>query len=244
MEILKWNAPAIYLYGSVTLNDFKIGWSDIDILVLTEHKISEAQAQKLVKLRQTMLEEDSENRYYRLFEGGMLTTNALQFGTTDTVVYWGTNGERIDNHYVFDAFCMSELLDNGVLLYRNDIRAVFVHPDFDELRENVQRHYETIRKYAVLSGRSLYAYGWLLDISRCIYTLRTRKIIAKTTAGEWALKEKLCPCEGALAKAVKIRKDPLLYKNDTEIYDYAETIGEEIQMYANVLEQELKRKNS
>ena len=53
-EILKWNAPAIYLYGSVTLNDFKIGWSDIDILVLTEHKISEIQAQKLVKLRQKM----------------------------------------------------------------------------------------------------------------------------------------------------------------------------------------------
>ena len=84
---------------------------------------------------------------------------------------------------------MSELLDNGVLLYGNDVRAVFVHPDFDEPRENVRRHYETIRKYAGLSERSLYAYGWLLDISRCIYTLRTRKIIAKTTAEEWALKE-------------------------------------------------------
>ena len=57
-EILERNAPAVYLYGSVTLDDFKIGWSDIDILVLTERKISEAQAQKLVKLRQTMLEED------------------------------------------------------------------------------------------------------------------------------------------------------------------------------------------
>lgn len=243
-EILERNAPAVYLYGSVTLDDFKIGWSDIDILVLTERKISEAQAQKLVKLRQAMLEEDPENRYYLLFEGGMLTINSLQLGTTDRVVYWGTRGERIDDHYIFDAFCMSELLDNGILLYGNDIRADLSHPDFDELKENVQRHYETIRKYAGLSGRSLYTYGWLLDISRCIYTLRTGKIIAKTTAGEWALKEKLCPCEDALAKTVKIRNNPSVYKNDAEILDYAETIGEEIQRYADVLEKELKRKNA
>lgn len=241
-EILERNAPAVYLYGSVTLDDFKIGWSDIDILVLTERRISEAQAHTLVQLRQTMLEEDPENQYYRLFEGGMLTSNALRLGTTDRVVYWGTSGERIDDHYSFDAFCMSELLDNGILLYGNDIRADFVHPDFDELKENVRRHYESIRKYAGLSGRSLYTYGWLLDISRCIYTLRTGKIIAKTAAGEWALKEKLCPCEAALAKAVEIRNNPSAYKNDTGIIDDAETMGAEIQRYADVLDQELKRK--
>lgn len=242
-EILERNIPAIYLYGSVTLDDFKIGWSDIDILVLTEHKISEAQAQKLVTLRQAMLEEDPENQYYRLFEGGMLTTNALRLGTTDRVVYWGTSGERIDDHYSFDAFCMSELLDTGILLYGNDVRAGFAHPGFDELKGNVRRHYETIRKYAKASGRSLYTYGWLLDISRCIYTLRTGKVIAKTAAGEWALRENLCPCEAALTKAVKIRNNPAVYKNNIEIFDYAETMDKEIQRYADVLEKELKRKN-
>lgn len=233
-KILKCNNTSVYLYGSVALNDFKFGWSDIDILVLTERKISEAQAQELVKLRQTMFVDHPENRFYRLFEGGMLTADAFRSGAEDTVVYWGTSRERIDYHYVFDSFCMSELLDNGVLLYGEDVRFDLPRPDYDELKENVRQHYETIRKYAGLSGRSFYTYGWLLDISRCIYTLRTGKIIAKTAAGEWALKEKICPCEIILAKAVKIRKCPLLYKNDTEILDYAETISDEIQMYADV----------
>lgn len=239
-EILEPYSPSIYLYGSVALHDFKSGWSDIDILVLTGREIPEAQALTLVNLRQTMLQEEPENRHYRLFEGGMLTLDAFLCGKKDRVVYWGTSGERIADNYAFDAFCMSELLDSGVLLYGNDLRGNFIHPDFDALKENVTRHYETIRKYAGLSGRSFYTYGWLLDISRCIYTLRTGKIIAKTAAGEWALKEKLCPCEAVLAKAVKIRKEPDIYKNDTAIFDYAETIGEDIQRYADILERELK----
>lgn len=42
--------PTIYLYGSSALNDFRLGWSDIDILVLTEKQISESQANLLVNL--------------------------------------------------------------------------------------------------------------------------------------------------------------------------------------------------
>lgn len=239
--ILKNNNPSVYLYGSAAIGDFKFGWSDIDILVLTERQISEAQVQELVKLRQALLAEYPENRFYRLFEGGMMTTDAFCSGAADTVVYWGTSGERVDNHYTFDSFCMSELLDNGVLLYGKDIRFRLLRPDYDILKEDVRRHYETIRKYAGLSGRSFYTYGWLLDISRCIYTLRTGKVIAKTAAGEWAMKEKICPCEALLKKVVKIRKSPLLYKNDGETLDYAATIGDDIQRYADVLEQELKR---
>lgn len=68
--------PSVYLYGSLVLDDFRPGWSDIDILVLTDRQISEEQAQKLVNLRQTMSEKEPGNPYYRLFEGGMLTLDA------------------------------------------------------------------------------------------------------------------------------------------------------------------------
>lgn len=240
-EILQWNIPSVYLHGSVALDDFKIGWSDIDILVLTERTISQSQAKALVTLRQTMLAEYPENPLYRLFEGGMLTSAAFCSGAADTVVYWGTSGERIDTHYHFDSFCLCELLESGILLYGKDVRHTLNVPDYDTLKENVQEYYEAIRKYADLSGRSLYTYGWLLDISRCIYTLRTGKIIAKTAAGEWALKEKLCPCEIALAKAVTVRKNPTLSTQDAAVLDYAETIGRDIQRYADVLEAELKK---
>ena len=54
IDVLLENTPSIYLYGSVVLDDFRLGWSDIDILVLTEKQISSEQAEHLVHLRQEL----------------------------------------------------------------------------------------------------------------------------------------------------------------------------------------------
>ena len=231
--------PSIYLYGSSVLNDFKLGWSDIDILVLTDSQMSEGQAQSLVGLRQAMLADESGNLYYRSFEGGMLTLDALLSGASDRVVYWGTSGERVTDRYVFDSFCMAELVESGVLLYGTDIRNSLNYPAFKELYADVKHHYETIRQYAQSTGRSFYTFGWLLDIARCIYTLRTGRIIAKTAAAEWALENNLCPDADAMQYALRVRRNPLKYKEDKLTFDYAETLAVPIQRFADVLEHEL-----
>lgn len=49
--VLQDDEPSIYVYGSVTLGDFRLGWSDIDLLVLTRTEITAAQARQLVTLR-------------------------------------------------------------------------------------------------------------------------------------------------------------------------------------------------
>lgn len=231
---------SMYLYGSSVLDDFRLGWSDIDILVLTDRQISEEQAQKLVKLRQAMLEREPGNLYYRSFEGGMLTLDAFISKTPDRVVYWGTSGERITDTYTFDSFSMVELIESSTLLYGRDVRSQLKAPGFNDLYADVKHHYETIRKYAQNTGRDLYSFGWLLDIARCLYTLRTGKIIAKTAAADWAIENNLCPVPEALKIAVEVRRAPLEYKNDKQIFDYAETLGEPIQRFADVLENELK----
>ena len=231
--------PSIYMYGSSALNDFRLGWSDIDILVLTEKQITEKQAQKLVGLRQAMLEREPGNPYYRCLEGGMLTLDALLHRGTDRVVYWGTSGERITDSYLFDSFCMTELIESGVLLLGKDIRPQLKVPTFDNLYADVRHHYETIRKYAQKTGRSFYSFGWMLDIARCIYTLRTGRIITKTEAGEWALENSLCPNPDALEFSLKVRRNPLDYKEKKQVFDYAETLAEPIQRFADVLEKEL-----
>lgn len=233
--------PSIYMYGSAALNDFRLGWSDIDILVLTKQQITETQAKLLVRLRQTMLEREPENPYYRSFEGGMLTLSSFLSQKPDRVVYWGTSGERITDSYPFDSFGMAELIESSVLLYGRDIRKELKYPDFCELYADVKRHCETIRKYAQSTGRSYYSFGWMLDIARCIYTLRTGKIIAKTEAAKWALANNLCPDPCALTTALKVRRNPLNYRDDKETFDYAETLGESIQRFADVLEDELQR---
>ena len=239
VNILSANNPSVYLYGSVALDDYQFGWSDIDILVLTEKQISPDRAERLVHLRRELTEQEPENLYYRLFEGGMLRLSAFLADTPDTVVYWGTSGERITDHYNCDSFCKLNLLDDGILLFGDDIRGQISRPSFEELRTDIQRHYKTIREYGGKTGKSLYSFGWLLDISRCIYTLRTGKIIAKTKAGEWALKKYLCPVPEALETAVLVRKGPLRFERDEELQQYTENLGNAIQAYADVLEKEL-----
>lgn len=83
-SILQGNEPSIYLYGSSVLNDFRLGWSDIDILVLTDKQITEEQAQKLVGLRQALLDKEPDNPYY-LFDKSL---ELIEAGI-NVVLDWG-----------------------------------------------------------------------------------------------------------------------------------------------------------
>ncbi len=106
-------------------------------------------------LRQKLLENEAGNPYYRLFEGGMLTQSAFISHESTCVVYWGTSGQRITDRYQFDSFCMTELLQNGQLLYGADVRNQFKTPEYADLYHDVKKHYESIRKYAQTTDRSL-----------------------------------------------------------------------------------------
>jgi hypothetical protein len=225
--ILAGESPSIYIYGSVSLDDFKPGWSDIDILVLTQKKISREQAETLVDYRQKLLERYPGDPYFRLFEGGMLSLNAFVTKEPATVVYWGTSGQRITDKYDFNSFSMLELLDSGVLVFGGDIRGGLTRPSYGDLRRDAARHYDAVRKH----GKGV---GWLLDTARCIYTLRTGKIIAKTRAGEWALEQGLCPAAQSLEYALKARKEPMKYDHK----DSSEKLFADIQAFAGVLKNE------
>ncbi|MDR2504656.1 MAG: nucleotidyltransferase domain-containing protein [Oscillospiraceae bacterium] len=228
------NVPSIYLHGSIALNDFKLGWSDIDILVLTNDELTPLQAQKLLGLRQITLERFPDSAYFRLFEGGMRSAAAFIANTSERTVYWGTSGERITNNYCFDSFCMSELLDSGILLHGDDIRIRLTAPTYAQLRDDVARHYQTIRKHGTKG------FGWLLDTARCIYTLKAGKVIAKTAAGEWALNEGICPDPNVLSLALQYRRDPIAAKENKDLLDASEQTYSAIQRFADVLNCELE----
>ena len=192
-------------------------------------------------VRQTILAKEPDNPYYRSFEGGMLTLSAFLTNTTDRVVYWGTSGERITDRYLFDSFGMAELIESSVLLYGKDIRKELKFPTFHELYADVKRHYETIRKYAQSTERSFYSFDWMLDIARCIYTLHTGKIIAKTDAAEWASENNLCPDPNVLRFALKVRRNPLEYKDDRQTFDYARNTCGANTSLCSVLDKKLKK---
>ncbi len=233
--ILGEGIPSIYLHGSAAIGDFRPGWSDIDLLVLTREPIPEDRARELKGLRQTL-----GDPIYRVFEGGMLSLDAFLTDATDRVVYWGTSSERIAERYVFNSLSRLDLLDHGILLCGREVRDRISRPTEAGLQRDIAAHLETIRKYARFTGRSLYTFGWLLDISRCLYTLRTGRIIGKTAAGEWALETGLCPVPEALGYALAVRRSPIEYLEREETKDRAEALDPAVQRYADVLEQELQ----
>ena len=112
-------------------------------------------------------------------------------------------------------------------------------PGREELIKAVRAHYDSIRQYAVKTDETLYSCGWLLDIARCIYTLRYNDVIAKTQAGLWALAEHIFSDEEPLRKTVEIRLQPTYYKDQAEIKRWLKGLGPVVQKYADVLEHEL-----
>ena len=236
-NILESVQPSIYLYGSVTAEDFRPGWSDIDLLVLTQEPITETQADLLLTLRQQLAQRDPDTPYYRAFEGGMLDLGSFLTNESTRVVYWGTTGERIKERHDFSAFDRASLLQNGQLLLGKDVRRHFEMPEYPEIATAVISHAVSIRQHGK-GARSLYAYGWLLDIARCMYTLVNGRLTTKTTAAQWALDEHLCPCPAELSMALTVRRQPELI-HDESVLAYAEGLTEAIQSFLNLLEKAL-----
>lgn len=229
-RILADNSPSIYLYGSVTAEDYRPGWSDIDLLVLTADPVTAAQADLLLHLRQKLGCMDPDTPCYRLFEGGMLDLGSFLTGEETRVVYWGTTGERIKTTHSFSALDRVSLVQNGQLLLGKDVRRHIEMPDFQEILAATENHLAAIETHGA-GSRSIYAYGWLLDAARCMYTLVNGRLTTKTNAAQWALDERLCPCPAELSMALTVRRQPELI-HDESVLNYAETLTDAIQTYA------------
>lgn len=228
---------AVYLFGSITVGDFREGWSDIDMLCLTKEPLSEQAAERLLMLRQRMVEETGDP-VYRSFEGGIVPLEALRDGKPALSVYWGTSGQRVTNTFTMDCFSRWQLAHHGILQAGQDVRRQLGDPTRPQLFAGVREHYHAIRSIPQGAGCSLYSPGLLLDISRGLYTLRTGRVAAKTTAGEWALENRLCPVAEDLQAAVSLRYDPSLFTQEKQLW--AEKLGPSIQRYADVLARELE----
>ncbi len=238
VTIMDGNVYGVWLYGSVVLNDFRLGWSDIDFVALSDGPISESQAAQLLTLRQDMLEKEPDNPYYRCFEGIIADRQEYIDHAFCRLVYWGTGGQRVTDRFAHDAFSLYELARYGKP-FLGEEPWVLPPPDREELIAAVRAHYDSIRQYAVETNETLYSCGWLLDIARCIYTLRYNDVIAKTQAGLWALEEHIFPDETPLKKTIEIRQQPAYHKDNAETKRWLKNLGPVVQRYADVLEHEL-----
>lgn len=243
-KILGPDYHSFWLYGSVVSEDFRLGWSDIDFIAFSRAAISTNQAEALLMLRQNLTEKESDNPYYRLFEGVICSRPEYEDGRFTRLVYWGTSGQRITDMWQADAFARWELALGGRAVYGQQANRdmLFTPPNKEELIQAIRRHYEGIRLHARETDESLYACGWLLDICRCLFTLRIGEVISKTKAGLWALEQHLFDEEEPLRKALEIRRNPLLYKDNPEVKAWLVSLGPAVQRYADVLEKAIENR--
>lgn len=238
-EILGPDLHSVWLYGSVPLGDFRLGWSDIDLMVFTNAPLDEKEADRLVLLRQRLTERHPGSPYYRLFEGVVVPLEEFRAGRYRRLVYWGTSGQRVTDRWAPDAFSLYELSHDGVCLHGEPDREIFPRPSREELTAAVRGHLEAIRSCAVQTDERLYSCGWLLDIAPGVYTLRTGRVAAKTEAGEWALRTGLFDDPAPLERTLKIRRSPMEYRDLPETRQWLQSLGPTVQAYADVLEREL-----
>ena len=234
------NFHSFWLYGSLVLDDFRPGWSDIDFLALTNSPLTPVQAEQLLGLRQQLSEQEPPVPYARSFEGIFVSISEYLTRQYTRLVYWGTSGQRITDRYPEDPFAQFELARYGKCIFGSPNRQILTEPDPAALTEAVRHHYLSIRRCAGQTDESLYSCGWLLDIARCLYTLRHFDVIGKTQAGQWALENHLFPDEEPLRKALMIRKNPAAYKDRSDIREWLRSLGQTVRQYADVLEKALQ----
>lgn len=213
----------VYLTGSAAIGDYHHGWSDIDMLFLAPAELTAEMASALVNLRQKY----ADDAFIPKIEGGIVHADAFVTGSKSTAVYWGTSGQRISDSFTADCFTLAQA-EHWIHLRGEDIRERITKPTVDELYSGVRRHYETIRDYAAMTSNPLYRCGWMLDIARCLYTLKTGQVTSKTYAGECALQHGWCPDETVLRDALAVRYDPTLIRqiSDEAIERFNAVLGE------------------
>lgn len=230
---------SIHLYGSCVMEDFQPGWSDIDVLCFCKSPLLPHQADALLMLRQQLVEETG-NPLFRSIEGAVIWIHAFSNTCSSPCVYWGTGGQRIRTDYSLDAFSRYSLLHFGKCIYGQDMKHLIPHADFEDLADGIRHHLITIRTYAKETNESLYSCGWMLDIARCLYTLRHETLISKTKAGIWALEQHLCPEPVQMERTLAIRQNPSEALKSPSVATWLKSLGPSVQMFADVLEKELK----
>ena len=172
------------LYGSAAMDDFQDGFSDIDILVLTEDEVSKKQADTLLYLRQKLVDKYNEP-FFRLLEGVIVNKDAFFNEKDSNAVYWGTGGERITDKPSFMPFDIICLKEYGQILYGSDFKYLLNDFSPDTIRKQIIHTYNTVKQHGVITESKKSA-GWFSYIARSLFTLETGKITSKSAALCWA----------------------------------------------------------
>lgn len=210
--LLNSSIRSAYCFGSAVYEDFHIGYSDLDFLIIVEKIISEDDFRRFSLWRSEL--RNLNNPYFSVLEGEIISENAIKNDVESNVIYWGTSGDRLNGKYGLSGFSLRGLIDKGHLIYGKDLRKEFPYPSNDEMLIQVDSMIDAIRKYAQVTNEGIHSVDWLFLICQSIYWLKMLETTGKTNAAKWVIDNCDCSWVGILQKAITIRQSSILAKSD------------------------------
>lgn len=185
--ILQGNLIGIYLYGSLAMECFRPGSSDIDVLLVVKERLSKELRKKIIEHLKSTYSKD------RRIELSIIRVNALQNPQYPMLVdlhyeYWGN---------VFENKKDKEILSN---LYTTRKRGFRVWgKSIDQLFSRIPAQYHLLSVIEDIENTKRYLHEkperigynvqvhWILGSCRILAFIREEKVFSKLEGGNWGL---------------------------------------------------------
>ncbi len=210
----------VYLTGSIAMNDFYAGKSDIDFLVLCKTLPEKRTAARLHRVHQTIARHYSKPN----MSGSYLAADSLLTAKPEDIkVLSFHQGAMRYGTFEMAAVSLSELKSHAITI---------LGPKAETLKTNIEPAYLTgflytninsywakwIKRHSSWFNRKLllllfprFTEWSVLGVARQLCTLHTGKIVSKTEAGLYCLQQLPDKFHPIIREAIKIRKDNRTY---------------------------------
>jgi predicted nucleotidyltransferase len=204
VALLGENLVAVYVFGSLVMEDFAEASSDVDFLVVTVHTPTQEGVEQLARLH-TRLGDISP--WGARLEGAYAVESALRpWGIDGTIVAIEPGGPLCERPNDYSADNMLALRGHSMTLYGPPATRVVPPVDRATLEEALRAYLDDLIERASSPAPGLReAASWLLNIARCLFGLQTGRPCTKTEAAQW-LAARDPVLQPALAAALAVRQ--------------------------------------
>jgi predicted nucleotidyltransferase len=185
--ILKGKFVALYVFGSLAMDDFGEHQSDIDFMVLISKPLSDAEGKRL----QVLHEKLRAFRFGDKLEGEYVEISALHAeGVKGTVARCEGGILKLNVQSEISAENILDLRQNAYAVCGPNPKSVIPAVPRETVNRVMQDYLKELNEELKhIKSKSL---NWLssivLDICRTLYTLKTGRITSKSAGARWALR--------------------------------------------------------
>lgn len=185
--ILKGKFVALYVFGSLAMDDFSEHQSDIDFLVLISKPLSDTEGKRLQALHEKL----RATRFGDKLEGEYVEISALHAeGVKGTVARCERGILKLKVRSEISAENILDLRQNSYALYGPNPKTIIPPVPCEAVNKVMQGYLKELNEE--LKHAKPKSLNWLssrvLDICRTLYTLQTGRVTSKSAGARWALR--------------------------------------------------------